>query len=424
MLISEDAQHRLFSDSNPHFTPEWLSRRVADCLSPRFIGLIIDPACGAGNLLAAAAIRCQSDGHSGGNQKFIGVDTSKKSVQACRLALSEILPEDRVSVVQADFLRMRVPITADIRVGVVMNPPFQGYGSISRRRRTECRRTGLQGRFNLSYAFVVRAIQFLKPDILVSLLPSNWAHSRDGAFRSKLSSLGGDWEWDDIGDWPDKSVSAHVGVLVWRPRSRSRAVFVKGHRSSRGLNVDQIRIRQGVATGNDNAFVVLASQKLSLGRTVAAVRGRDLDRGTSEKIWMPPSTLTSKQVQSLSKEVSRGTLLELKARSCVRMSRRQLFEYHEANPEWFLGEPKVLIPEVLSGPCIRVEFDEQGTKLPLHSVIAVKVGSRKIGRKVASYLRGPKQQAWLLSHGPKLSGGATRLQVGALRELLTRLKLR
>src|SRR5207248_3086902 len=86
-------------------------------------------------------------------------------------------------------------------IAVIMNPPFKGYGELSsaaRQRIAEL--TSMKGRFNLSYAFVRRAVAVFRPHMMVSLLPSNWVYSKASNFRAELASLGGTWEWEDVGD--------------------------------------------------------------------------------------------------------------------------------------------------------------------------------------------------------------------------------
>ena len=108
---------------------------------------------------------------------------------------------------------------------------------------------------------------------------------------------------------------------------------------------------------------------------------------------------------------------QLKSRICVRSGRRRLFEFHETAPKWFRQAPKLLLPEIVT-TAVRIELDSHGKKLPLHSVIAVKVPSIAAGRRLRRYLKCDKQQRSLISRAPRLSGGSVRLQVSAIRRVL------
>src|SRR5260221_5328149 len=282
----------LFSESHPHFTPEWLSHRIARHLPDGFCGSIIDPACGAGNLLAAAAIRIRATNRRKGLE-FIGIDTSSKAVRACKDSLDALLPTGIVQVEQADFLRKHKTRPSSRRVAVLMNPPFGGYGAISKTRREMISRLlKLRGRFNLGHAFVRRALALYNPEILVALLPSNWAHSRESLFRQGLDQLGGDWDWSDIGDGVFDGIDAHVGILVWRSRTKARSTPPSRQRSTMRVTLHGVEVRQGVATGRDALFRELSGLSMPFGTHIRAVRGRDVERTAGNTLWVPPRKAT------------------------------------------------------------------------------------------------------------------------------------
>jgi hypothetical protein len=176
-------------------------------------------------------------------------------------------------------------------------------------------------------------------------------------------------------------------------------------------------VRQGVATGRDELFSQVALVHLPFGTCRLAVRGRDVERGSGTMMWVPPRASTDALSSTFAKYVDPGLLAELKTRSCVTSRRRRPFEYHDPIPKWFRGLPKLLVPEIAATE-LRVELDEDGRKLPLHSVIAVKVPSVAVGRALRRYFKDSKRQRSLLSTAPRLSGGAARLQVGAIRRVL------
>jgi hypothetical protein len=410
----------LFSDFHPHYTPQWLSERLASHLPRQFSGSVIDPACGAGNLLAAAAVHLKGAARDSDDIEFIGSDVSKRAVRACRDTLSGLLPNNNFRIEHADFLRMGIESDglAPNPTAVLMNPPFRGYGALDERTRKRIvRLLDMKGRFNLGYAFVHRAVAMYRPEILVSLLPSNWVYSKASSFRAELDALNGTWEWEDVGDGAFHGINTHVGILLWQRKTCGKRIQKSGASSSAALTGAGLEVRQGVATGRDDIFSRIAQNPMPFGSRRLAVRGRDVERNTGEMIWVPPNSSTDSLCSSFAAHVDKALIAELKTRVCVTGKRRRLFEYHEAIPKWFRRVPKLLLPEIAAGE-VRVELDSYGKKLPLHSVIAVKVPSIAIGQRLRQYLKDAKQQRRLLSKAPRLSGGAVRLQVGAVRRVL------
>lgn len=404
-----------YSDSDPHFTPRWLSEKLVGYLPETFSGTVVDPACGAGNLLVAAAVHLGASSRQGTDLRLMGIDVSKRAVRACKTSLSTLLPNANYAVEQADFLAESPP-ASEGATAVVMNPPFKGYGRLtSAKRRHIARLLEMKGRFNLSYAFVQRAVTLYRPTTLISLLPSNWVYSRASSFRAELNSLNGSWDWEDVGDDVFKGLNVDVGILVWRPTPPKKHQLLNPPRVSQAPGTG-LEVRYGVATGRDALFIEIAKSAPRFGKVMSAVRGRDIARKSGVAIWIPFRT-SEVSVATFKKHVTPRTVAALRTRSCVISGRRRLFEYHDPIPEWFIKGPKLLIPEISVGQ-VRVELDSAGTKLPLHSVIAVRVPSITVGRSIREYLMGAEEQKRLLTRAPRLSGGATRLQVDNLREVL------
>jgi hypothetical protein len=300
-----------------------------------------------------------------------------------------------------------------------MNPPFCGYGELSRKDRRNIRSMlQLKGRFNLAHAFVSRAARLYGPERLIALLPSNWVYSRSGWFRRELQEMSGEWVWEDIGDGAFKSVDVHLGILVWR-RTRRRNAQAKAVSSGNPLVMAGFEVRHGVATGADDVFLELAQHQVPIGTRSAAVKGRDVARSSNVRVWVPPAINGPEELSAFVASVPKGVLARLRRRSCVRGRGRAVFEYHDPIPGWFTGEPKLLLPEIVTGD-LRVELDAEGAKMPLHSVIAIRVPDADVGRKLLKYLQTRRTQTRLFLAAPRLNGGAVRLQVGAVRESLNR----
>jgi hypothetical protein len=415
--VSNEVLRELYSTRHPHYTPQWLSERLASYLPLDIDGSVIDPACGAGNLLAAAIVHLRGAGRSANDSRFYGIDTSSRAVAECRQTLRQLLPSTSYRIYRNDFLKVSRADFGPKPNLVVMNPPFRGYGGLSLSRRHQIKHNfEMRGRFNLAYAFVYHAIRLLEPSVLVSLLPSNWVYSANSVFRTELNELPGKWEWEDLPDYVFPKIAMHIGILTWRPLQRRSTN--DGHHTSGSPTAAGYEVRQGVATGRDNQFMRLAEHKLPFGRKLLAVRGRDIGRSTGSLIWIPPlEKLSISQQRQLGSIFPRRIRLALAKRSSVRVGRKIYYELHETFPTWFIAQPKVLIPEIVSNK-VRVEFDASGSKLPLHSVIAIRVPSKKHGRALARFLRGDRCLNILRSHAPRLVGGASRVQVGVVRRLL------
>lgn len=401
-----------YSIEHPHYTPGWLSELLAMQIPIGFRGTIVDPACGAGNLLAAAALVVRKRQESMREIRFVGFDVSDTAVASCKRALSALIKEAEFCVVKADFLKVEDAGSLEEQKIVIMNPPFMGYGLIHPSERREISETlGLRGRFNLSHAFVKKAAELLQPSMIIALLPSNWFYSQASSFSEELRKLGGDWKWTDVGDAVFSGVSTHVGLLVWNREGVGHlAVALKSPAKA------NLEVRQGVATGRDWVFRELAKLRLPFGRVVPSVVGRDISRDRSTRTWMPPKrTFSGAELQRLRKKIPERLIEELSSRACVRSHGRSLFEYHETIPSWFFKFPKVLIPEIVNGD-LRVEFDSMGCKLPLHSVFAIRVDSIEQGKKVVAHLASPTELKKLREGSAKLSGGAVRLSVHLIRQ--------
>lgn len=417
-MTEGDLRASPYANWHPHFTPRWLSTRIASRLASSFTGTVVDPTCGAGNLLAAAASRTGATSRVATELAFLGIDSSRRSVRECKQTLTDLLPARNFRITQANFLRMRALPIGSGPVALVMNPPFKGYGRLSARSRLQAvKLCDMKGRYNLAHVFIAHAMKIFDPEVLIALLPSNWVYSRSSAFRGFLDGSGGAWEWEDVGDEAFEGVSAHVGVLVWR-RGRSGPHSNASRSLHRLGDLHGVVVHHGVATGCDKAFEELAQIRIPFGKRMRLVRGRDVAREAGGTIWVPPASRTSStdlgtRFRGL---VPRRLVDALRSRSCVRQNGRKTYEYHEVAPAWFMAGPKVLLPEIVCGG-LRVAVDGSGSKLPLHSVVAIKVPTVAAGRLLKALLHCRRRQRRLLERAPRLSGGAFRLQVGAVKDI-------
>jgi SAM-dependent methyltransferase len=384
-------------------------------LAPSDDSTVLDPACGAGNLLIAAAESAQGSGLS---LRFVGVDRSKRAVVACSEALEHVA-SGRSRVVHEDFLDLKA---ARFRPGrplyVLMNPPFAGYGRLpENRRRRVAARTQIGGRFNLAHAFVAHAIQRFRPDRLVALLPSNWARSSAPHFREWLDDSSGVWRWAEVRGNAFPGLSVRVGILEWTSGGVKESVPA----GRRGPCTTR-EIRNGVATGSDATFIALGSlnRKEFGGTRALGMRGRDVGRDTSPAIWIPPR---DKEELNRAKSALPDRFVEkLQSRSCVTLRDRHILQFHDRVPGWFLDEPKVVVPEISSGDSLRVTCDPDGLVLPLHSTLAIRGQSKSEVRRLASLLRADEAATCLRRTGGRLNGDSFRVTVRGLTALIARLE--
>lgn len=384
---------------------------MARCLDPVAPATVLDPACGRGDLLVAAVDEFGTHGIH-----YVGIDKDPKALRVCELELA-VRGAD-ASLYRADFFDSDLfTLTGSTRnVHVTMNPPFRGYGHLSRRTRKALLHAApdLSGRYNLAHAFLVKILTQLRPKSVVALLPGTWPK----AAYNHLGYLTGlpRNSWKVLPESTFRSATTTAGLLVLR-NPGERAL---GNRSARrphhGLPLE---IRQGVATGADATFIQLATLHPSSGRLVHAARGRDvaMNRPVDElpTIWVPPARKTRSLV-SFVEAWPEDIAARLIGRFCVSQNQRPPWRFHESYPSWFLSHPKLLVPEV----CTRIStiYDANGRVLPLHSTIAIRVNDATEARGVAGLLVSDHTWSWLRRRSPRMVNGAIRLTTPNLRELL------
>jgi methylase of polypeptide subunit release factors len=398
------------------YTPEGVAEDLVKGLDLHSPAIVIDPACGDGQLLSAIARRYRNC-----NLTLVGVDSNSRAIAACKSRLTDCHVSS-FRLFHGDFLKLAGEIVAggtSTRY-VVMNPPFVGYGHLSpsRRSRLRSRILGLAGRFNLADAFVLTALAKLKPKGMLAILPSSTKARLDAN-----ESLRGPKRWRRL---PDDTFAANISTcaMIWKPPPRStecsqNASSAVNHykrlqdKSTRRTVV----IRNGVATGADAVFLKMASVgfNLSGGVIVPCARGRDLARSSVPldfpKIWLP----TAGPVDAQS-SLTRSELERLRERYCVSVRHQPQFSYHSRVPDWFLGERKLIVSEICQQ--LLVFDDTQGSILPLHSTLAIRTRSIQVHRKVKRILGLSETWTALKRSSERMVGGAIRLTAPSLTGVL------
>ncbi|HWJ82766.1 MAG TPA: N-6 DNA methylase [Nocardioides sp.] len=190
--LAHDHERRMTEDDRDgrrargaFYTPPELVDRVLELALTPETRTVLDPACGTGHFLVAAARRL------GDVRAVHGSDTDAEAVRIARLRLRAEDPtvpaaeiEDRVRV--ADGLTAWVGATFDAVVG---NPPFLGQ----LRRRTAGQNGGLGAYTDTSAAFLHRALDLVRDGGTVALVqPLSVLAARDaGPARAAVAARGG-----------------------------------------------------------------------------------------------------------------------------------------------------------------------------------------------------------------------------------------
>src|SRR3954470_11653465 len=119
-----------------YMTPEHIAEQMcaAISLSTEFWS-VVDPACGDGNLLLAAARRMRAAGLSSIEQRLTGIEIDPTLAAMARQRLGEFIgcSADAVRVVEGDFLRITkgdlfatTPLRPSEFNVILSNPPYGG----------------------------------------------------------------------------------------------------------------------------------------------------------------------------------------------------------------------------------------------------------------------------------------------------------
>jgi adenine-specific DNA-methyltransferase len=187
-----------------HYTPpelaRFLARRGAAHLPPGRRLKILDPACGDGELLLAAVAAAAEQGHEVG--ELAGLDLDADAVGRARTRLARVPAAVSLSV--GDFTRAPGGGAPFGRFDLIItNPPYvrtQVLGAEVSRQLAA--RFQLQGRIDLTHAFVAALRQLLAPGGVIALLCSNrFLSTRAGLNARQL--LGGGYVLHEVYDLGD-----------------------------------------------------------------------------------------------------------------------------------------------------------------------------------------------------------------------------
>ncbi|RDD89793.1 N-6 DNA methylase [Streptomyces parvulus] len=217
--------------SGVYQTPEGLARLMAQLL-PADVSRVLDPACGSGTLLAAAARQ--------GAQELFGQDSIPVQGQRTAVRLLIAAPEAETAIRVGDSLR--ADAFPDVTVDAVLcNPPFAdrdwGHDELAYDPRWAY---GVPPRFESELAWVQHALAHLEPGgHAVMLLPPALAFRASGRrVRAELIRAGA---LRAVVSLPARAAyPLHIGLQIWvfqRPEpggtDRTTVLFVDGEADHR-----------------------------------------------------------------------------------------------------------------------------------------------------------------------------------------------
>jgi adenine-specific DNA-methyltransferase len=202
-----------------HYTPsalaEFVARRVVRQLDEQE-NVVLDPACGDGELLLAVALEASRNGLPA--PQLVGVDRDRDAIAIARERLLEA-PSASVSLRCGDFLEASGSDVDDRYDAVVSNPPYVRTQVLGAARAQElARKFGLTGRVDLYHAFVAAMTTRLTTDGVLGLLCSNRFLTTKGgeSLRSLLIAHYDVIELWDLGDTKLFDAAVLPAVLVAR----------------------------------------------------------------------------------------------------------------------------------------------------------------------------------------------------------------
>lgn len=271
-----------------HYTPTELAAFVARRALSELDGgelVVLDPACGDGELLLALAVEAAARGLP--RPHLVGVDTDAEAIRVAADRLGDA-PAASVALRTGDFLTMgsdeagELPDSYDL---VISNPPYvrtQVLGAA--RAQALGKQFGLTGRVDLYHAFVAGMTAKLSEGGVLGLLCSNRFVTTKGgqSLRALLLRHYDIAELWDLGDTKLFEAAVLPAVVVARrtamPSSR-RGSFVR---------VYEDEAADGEVTAEDSLLAALESETEGLvevaGRQFEVERGELVDP-SSERPW-------------------------------------------------------------------------------------------------------------------------------------------
>jgi hypothetical protein len=306
-------RHSHQKSNGVHYTPSelaaFVARRALAQLPTRSEFVVLDPACGDGELLLATAVAAEAIGLPA--PRLVGVDNDDEAIAAARRRLADAAAS-AVLLHAGDFLAMGLNDAAGLPPAydlIISNPPYvrtQVLGAA--RAQALGRQFGLAGRVDLYHAFVAAMTARLASGGVLGLLCSNRFLTTKGG-QSLRSLLLGNYniaELWDLGDTKlfDAAVLPAVVVARRGGASPGNGSFVRVYEEE-GDSEEAVEVESlsSALEGSAEGIVSVAD------RTFAVERGR-LVNASPDQPWRLVSRTTSRWLATVKRRTA-GRLGEL-----------------------------------------------------------------------------------------------------------------
>ncbi|MCA9564661.1 MAG: N-6 DNA methylase [Myxococcales bacterium] len=401
-----------------HFTPFNLSCWMASNL-PTDIETVLDPACGAGHLLAAVALERNKNGPWPADS-MVGWDVDPESAAATRVALGSA--RGRVGL-PGGFVRVRCQDAFDTGEVdpvdlVVSNPPFLSIRALSRHagkaevERLRGRWPALSGNFDLYAAFVAGLEEWLKPGgSFAYILPATvWTANYSEAARRTLQR--GPCARYQFSQPIFEGLSVHADVVIGQaPRGKST------EHDAVAFSVTQ---RDGEFLVSESTPDLKPSSLLTLGDVAllsAGIPGYQAQRA-AEGVVEGPHSETESLPLIVSKSIDPYRIEHGPIRFIGRTFERPFLLQHAVSTgKWTLfRQPKIVLPGIAKR--LEAALDETGYAIGV-SVYSVRPKGGIPIEALLGLLNSNWASRWYrqVNRGRRMSGGYYAFNVSQLRQI-------
>lgn len=260
------------------FTPLWVGRVMARWLLTDPTKLLLDPGCGSGSLIAAAA-----EERGTATTRLLGLDIDPLAIEMARSTAS-VRRIAHVELRVADFL---LDETAERPAAVLCNPPYTRHHAIEQKAKAAIHKgftTRLKVEFSqlasLHVLFLVRALEIAADDArLAFVTPAHWL---DMNYSRKIKQLLLDnADVEAIVGFPanellfDHAVTTATITLIRKRADNERPPVAT--RLLRATTTDVDAVAQAIADPDQGERVLLTSQRKWSHPTAVSRRGIRID---------------------------------------------------------------------------------------------------------------------------------------------------
>jgi len=408
---------------------------------------VLDAGCGNGAFVEGIIRWCEKRHVAIPN--IVGVELDSRHIPEVRMRFENY---SSVRIEERDFL---IPDENTYEY-IIGNPPYVPITELSEQEKAHYRKSyeTAKGRFDLYLLFFEQALRSLKlggrlvfvtPEKFLyvdtafplrKLLSTNWLEEvrmlAEGVFRDLVTYPTITTITNGPGPRETNVVLRNGGTLhaTFPTDGSSWLPVINGKEETKSkykLADVCLRVSCGVATGADSVFVRKTNELDSVLRRFAypTIAGRELkpkvrDLHTVHVMLIPYARdghlMNPKELGGFLKHLSRPELRKrLEARTCVYVSHKPWYAFHENPPLAEILGPKILCKDITSRP--QFWIDRRGTIVPRHSVYYIVPKDTKRIKELASYLNSETARSWLEANSRRAASSYLRLQSRVLKRL-------